>query len=496
MGWFSRKAEQVTETAELREARAAVNRGLAHLLESQASLWDSYVDPREAYLGPDGELWNAIGTAAGPGIDLPPYSTDGELDQIRNKCRWLSRENEFAINGHENRISYIVGFGHTYTVVGRSGETPPDCVARVQTWLDSWLKVTRWTLRQQEALFRGDRDGETFLRLFRHEDGFLRVRFVEACAVRTPPSGGPCESFGIKTDPDDMEEVEAYWVVDADGRGEWVPAAAMQHRKYNLDSGSKRGLPLFYPVRKNLSRAEKILRNMSTAAAIQAAIALIRKHQTAAKEAVKTFVNARANMQVSNSDGTTGNVLHYPPGSIIDAPQGTAYEFPKDGLDPAKFVVALQAELRAISARLVMPEFMLTSDASNANFASTMVAEGPAVKKFERDQQVQVEHDREIIDRALSYAVECGLLAAADVAAVKVNAEPPSVKSRDEVKDAQAAQILSTLGWLSPQTGASRFGLDYQTEQDNLEQHQERTGGLPGVASAVPAVMGGTQANG
>ena len=38
----------------------------------------------------------------------------------------------------------------------------------------------------------------------------------------------------------------------------------------------------------------------------------------------------------------------------------------------------LQAELRAIAARLVMPEFMLTSDASNANYASTMVAEGPA----------------------------------------------------------------------------------------------------------------------
>ena len=51
----------------------------------------------------------------------------------------------------------------------------------------------------------------------------------------------------------------------------------------------------------------------------------------------------------------------------------------------------LQAELRAIAARLVMPEFMFTSDASNANYASTMVAEGPAVRMFER---LQATHDR------------------------------------------------------------------------------------------------------
>jgi hypothetical protein len=46
----------------------------------------------------------------------------------------------------------------------------------------------------------------------------------------------------------------------------------------------------------------------------------------------------------------------------------------------ASFVAVLHAELRAIASRLVMPEFMLTSDASNGNYASTMVAEGPAMR--------------------------------------------------------------------------------------------------------------------
>lgn len=487
MSWFrsllGRRTVNAVEVDDgLREARASVNRALTQLLESQASLWDAYVDPREAYLGPDGELWNQIGASAGLGIDEPPYRSDGELDAIRSKCRWLSRENEFAINGHENRVSYIIGWGHTYTVVGRSDEVTQEMTARVQAWLDSWLRINRWPIRQQEALFRGDRDGETFIRLFRGQDGFLRVRFVEPSAIRTPTGGyKDYTSFGIETDPEDIEEVIAYHILDQLNKGEWVSATDIQHRRYNADSGMKRGLPLFYAVRKNLSRAERILRNMSSAAAIQAAIALIRKHETAAKTAVKTFLDARANLQVTNVDGTTGNVMHYPSGSIIDAPAGMEYIFPKEGLDPSKFVVALQAELRAIAARLVMPEFMLTSDASNANYSSTLVAEGPAVKKFERDQQTQIQYDLEIIDVALAYAVECGQLAAADVAAVKVHAEPPSVRVRDTVKEAQAAQILSTLGWLSPQTGAAQFGLDYQTEQDNIEQHQERTGGVPGM---------------
>ena len=42
-----------------------------------------------------------------------------------------------------------------------------------------------------------------------------------------------------------------------------------------------------------------------------------------------------------------------------------------DGLiDASSFVEVLKAELRSIAARLVMPEFMFTSDASNATFAT------------------------------------------------------------------------------------------------------------------------------
>jgi hypothetical protein len=154
------------------------------------------------------------------------------------------------------------------------------------------------------------------------------------------------------------------------------------------------------------------------------------------------------------------------------------------GIDPSKYIASLQAELRAIAARLVMPEFMLTSDASNANFASTMVAEGPAVKNFQRLQWDEIFYDLELIWDALYYAAESGLLDAALLDRIDVIAEAPIVQTRDRFKDAQTAQLLASLGWLSPQTGAAMFDLDYQQEQANIERHNERLG-LP-LSAARP----------
>ena len=157
-----------------------------------------------------------------------------------------------------------------------------------------------------------------------------------------------------------------------------IAAADIQHRKANVDVNVKRGLPLFFPVRKNLRRAEKLLRNMSVVAEIQSAIALIRKHQGSTTAGVQQFAAGQADVTVAQPGGRTTSFRRFGPGTILDAPSGIDYDFPASALDAASYVTILQAELRAIASRLVMPEFMLTSDASNANYASTMVAEGPA----------------------------------------------------------------------------------------------------------------------
>jgi hypothetical protein len=295
------------------------------------------------------------------------------------------------------------------------------------------------------------------------------VRFIEPEQVATPAelAADPASRFGIRTEPDDVETVMGYFV-----DGEYVDAGEVQHRRANADFNVKRGLPLYAPVRKNLRRAEKLLRNMSVLAEIQSAIALIRKHRGSSRSGVEHFVAQGSD--VATTSAIAGRARHfsqYGPGTILDAPAGLEYDFPTRGLDPSTFVSVLGAELRAIAARLVMPEFMFTSDASNANFASTLVAEGPAMKMFERLQASMIEQDRAVMWRVIRSAIVAGRLPQHCDAMIEIQIIPPSLAVRDQLKQALVDRIAFAEGILSPQSWSQHLGLDYDQEQKNLRVH-------------------------
>ena len=433
------------------------------LTEAFLDLDGRYVDPLEPYID-DGLLWQT------PGVDGNASSgvlTESIHKVIRGECRVLALTNEFAINAHENRINYVIGQGHRYHVVSKQPENE-ELVGRVQNLLEEFLERNQWVRRQKEIMRRLDRDGEVFLRLFPSRQGLLQIRFVEPDQIYTPPqyADDPRMTFGIHTERDDVESVLGYWV-----DGHLLDASEILHRKGNVDGNVKRGIPLFYPVRKNLRRAEKLLRNMSVVAEIQSAIALIRKHSSVSGGSIRNFVQ---NQATGTSESTTGGVSktfqHFSPGTIIDAGSGTDYEFPIAAIDASRYILVLQAELRAIASRLVMPEFMLSSDASNANYASTMIAEGPAVRMFERLQHEFIAEDLVLFRRAIRVAVEAGLLPTDALQRVSIHAIPPILAVRDRLQEARADEILYNLGVLSKQTLAMRYGLDPQREQ-RLECH-------------------------
>ena len=443
------------------------------LLEAWLELGNQFVDPCEPLFdgAAGGGAWLPLGAGQRGAAAAQPAHSELSLQLLRDECRALAAHNEFAINGHENRISYIVGAGHSYRAAVRKGRAAPaELPAAVQTLVDDFIFDNRWHARQQEIVRRRDRDGEVLLRLFTTADGATRVRFVEPAQLATPPAHAhdPAASLGVLTAPDDVETVRGYFI-----DGELNSPDDVQHRKANVDANVKRGLPLFAPVRKNLRRAEKLLRNMSVVAEIQSAIALVRRHRSASRASVERFVSDTADVSASApATGRTGNFRVFGPGTILDAPGGIEYDFPTAALDAGKFVTVLQAELRAIAARLVMPEFMLTSDASNANYASTMVAEGPATRMFQRLQAEQIEQDLDLLWRVIERAVAAGRLPAAALDTVEIQAAPPSLAVRDPLAEAQVARIQATSGILSPQTWSQRSGLDYDQEQANLAAHR------------------------
>lgn len=444
------------------------------LLEVFDALWSDLVDPRDAFADADGNWWQPVGAAGGASPRSAGPINEQMLADLRNQCRAFAATNEFAINGHENRISYIVGPGHSYrAAVCKGVDESMDLAMQVQKLLDNFVHENRWQQRQQEIVRRLDRDGEAFLRFFVDRDGMTRVRFIEPDQVVTPPglAGDSSASFGIQTDRDDVESILGYYV-----DGEFIEDREVQHRRANVDFNVKRGLPLYVPVRKNLRRAERLLRNMSIVAEIQSAIALIRKHRGASRSGIEQFVANDSDGSVTGGGSSrTRHFSQYGPGTILDAPAGMEYDFPARNLDASSFVAVLQAELRAIAARLVMPEFMFTSDASNSNYASTLVAEGPAVKMFERLQAGMIEHDRAVMWRVIENGVAAGALPANVAEVVQLQITPPSLHVRDQLQQAQVDRIAFNHGVLSPQTWSQHLGLDYAQEQKNLAIHSCET---------------------
>jgi hypothetical protein len=208
------------------------------------------------------------------------------------------------------------------------------------------------------------------------------------------------------------------------------------------------------------------------------------KHKQYSAAAVQTWQQGQADIAVNDPvSGNTRYLRRYLPGTILDVPEQTDYEFPAARIPADSLVAVLQAELRAVAARLVLPEYMLTSNAENANYASTLVAEAPAVKHFERLQRQLARAFGDgryggpgrcgALWRVLEYAVEWGKLPRAVLERVALHVEPPSCISRDKDKETNRAAALNKAGVLSKATWSKWEGLDPRRERRQITQEKK-----------------------
>lgn len=431
-----------------------------------------FVDPRGAY-EPDqyGTQWIRIG---GDTDDAQKSGivTESQLFDIQSLCRYFARRSPYCINGHTNRVSYIVGWGHTLTAVAKKDQTVSDQeLAAVQECIDEFIEVNRWHCRQQECVRRMDRDGEVFLRYFSDDENNVLVRFVEPCQVHVPENtqAGPHETYGIRTKPDDVETVTDYCIDN-----QWVPADEIQHRKANVDSNIKRGIPLFWPVIDVLKECRAIRRNMAAGSAIQTSYAMVKTVAGGSANGPSTLRgNASDFTRTNPNSGKTDYLEEHKPGRIATKTDAVSYEFPFATTSYSAFVEVIQSNLREVASMLVMPEFMFTSDASNGNYASTMVAEGPAVRNFERLQYEHRMYDMEIYEKQIESWIAADKLPADICDRVEIDVQCPTLAVRDKKAEAEANQVLANNGILSKQTWSAEAGLDYAQEQENIDQHQE-----------------------
>lgn len=307
--------------------------------------------------------------------------TEEDRTDHRAKARRLVRENPHARQILQILESYVAGPGLAVK------HTPDDAAAddAWQRFLDA--NADHYSFREHAR--RVWRDGEAFLRVF-PTAGAPQVRFIDPEEIAGDAQHP--ESQGILTSPRDVENRTHYLRIDrvTGELQERIPAHQVRHTRINADSNEKRGLTLFAPIEEVLECYKSWYETELTARRLQASIVLWRKVQ-GSPQAIESLAESLKRETVSTpTPGRPNESIRYErfrPGTILTTNHATEIEFLQPRTNLRDSVPLGRMLLLAAAAGVGLPEFMLTSDASNANYASTMIAEGPAVKIFQAWQQ-------------------------------------------------------------------------------------------------------------
>ncbi|ANS03339.1 hypothetical protein [uncultured Mediterranean phage uvDeep-CGR2-KM19-C37] len=490
------ESESVGLQVEVAAARAALNR--TDIMEAGQMLAD-----RAAYLhDTPGFGTGSRLTSSHPsnpqdrkqGRNRPIFETEQQLAGIRGIARVIAATDETGIGVLKNLTNYVIGSGFEYEAVAADHvETSDHLLRLVNGVINEFQDENKWRRTEREAFARTRRDGESFSRLHHVGGGHIQHRFIEPELVRAPTrhrSGDFSEFlghvsldwlFGIATNIGDVQTVHGYHV-DWQGDGtdtEVVTVDEVEHIKLNVDSTVKRGLSDFYPVYQELERASKVLRNTGEGAAIQASIAYVRQHVLGRSAAdIRSIRSGKDeySLQRSTVDGgsRTDTYQSFKPGRVIDIDGGTEYQpGPMGSQRNPNFVLVTEATLRYVGTRWCMPEYMISGDASSANYASTLVAESPFIKFAMAEQQFYAEGFEGLLWKVLKIAHHFGRCGSKISfpqlkRLIKIQTTTPRVHVRNRLQETQVNQILHEKGIMSRQTWAQNEEIDYAAERQRM----------------------------
>lgn len=501
--------EQIQEQLKYDLARLelAMTRSELRLLETawSGTGWGSIVDPFDQWrdMGDRGQ-WLPLGPhERKDGYNRPFVWSDFDLDVMRTQARWIATKNDLGIGALSTLTNFTVKTGFVFEAETDPNTDDPGLSEQVgkavQREIDQFCKDNVFDARQRSIFSRSRRDGEAFVRLFGQDDGTSVVRMVEPEQVRTPPGfEGDEWSFGVHTDPDDIETVLGYWI-SYSGRpdiGEEVDAEEVFHLKLNVDECIKRGLSDFYSSGEALDGVNKLLRNMRESGAIQAAISWIEQYEQASRDQIQgSVLNRRDQNRTYYDHPITGreiNYAKYEPGSILKVGRGKTYAPAPLAANTTQHISIVQACLRAIGARWNMPEFMISADASNNNYASVLVAGSPFVIAVECNQNVYAEYFLRILWAVIRHAATCGRIVVNGRAfsgeeisrLIDIKATPPQVAIANKAEEADIDSKDIAAGVMSKQTRREKLGLDNEVERQRIAEEPPTPPPGPGAGSS------------
>ena len=387
--------------------------------------------------------------------------------RLREKVRDIVHKNPHAKNYLRLLEVYVTGPGLMLTHTLANERATPKLIEKCDDIWQKFLKANTAHYSFREHARRTWRDGEAFLHLFPQQSGPPAVRFIDP--ERIEETSRYPGTQGILTDNEDQEEVLAYFVIDLQTREleEELDADEVLHTKYNVDSNQKRGVSALSPLLELFEKFEQWMETELLARKLQSSIVLWRKVQGTGSQLV--------NMLEKNSEDARSGLRKEKvrPGTILTTTSGTEMKFLQPDTNFKDAMPLGRMMLLCLSAGAGLPEFMLTADASNANLASTLVAEGPAVKFFEAEQHFFITEFNRLWTWVMEDAISKGDLPRDTLSQIKPKWALPKLVVHNRAQERLADARLVDAEILSRAEVARRDGVEPERMQAEISREKE-----------------------
>jgi hypothetical protein len=356
-------------------------------------------------------------------------------------------------------------------VVGSDAHiTPVDENPKVKAWWGEFYKVNGFDMRMKELVRRCFRDGESFLRFFRNKDRkkVPLVRFIEPNKIKDPRAK---HTYGIEVDPDDVEDVKAYYLMsEKAGTAKRIKADDIIHTKINVDSNVKRGVSFLVGIAKYIVKYGGWLDDRIRLNKIRTMFNMIMKvtgiSPTSFAEKFDDTVG-----KTTTATGATAKKRLPKSGSVLVSTPGVDYEYKN---------LNIHAEDTKSDGRLIelqvgkgtnLTEYVVRADSSNSNYSSTMVSESPMVRMFEAWQDIFAKPMQEIYAKVIERGIKARQVPRGSSTECEVNFAALIHRDIKDESEAYASQIASHI--VSKKTISEKFGYDYEAEQKQIEKERE-----------------------
>ena len=269
--------------------------------------------------------------------------------------------------------------------------------------------------------------GEHFFRLFGDEFQAKKIRHLDATQVGD-----------IETADGDPEEVTKYIGRDQYYGTAWGPDELIHLSVFNY--GQKRGHSILEPILSDLAKKRKYQNAQAVIVTILASLPIIRKGPWTTEQ-----IAARRN----DFAGLP------PPGAVVTASNKEDWSVPDHPAARMNWRDQGRSLDLSISAGVGLPYYMVFEDSSDSNYSATLVAEAPAMRRFNEIQRT--------VCRSLEKLVKHVVNPSGEFKAVFYPIAPRDTEA--EVRAWSEPWILQGMSW---QTWAEKVGIDPEEEEKRM----------------------------